>query len=131
MSTSRWGVHIVGSTRARVQVRSAARFQVGQLLEQLCHNLELLPQHLSFSRIDRGLCHRVELLINGIRGVHDRVFQRRLLGMGGYIKVTLYVVQGLCLYAGRDSSRGEVIGRGNSDDMCEPCMLSSVARVSS
>lgn len=71
VSTTRRPGRSVGLTRARVG--QAARLQVGQLLEQLCHKLELLMQDLSFSGIHRGPSHRVDLLINGTRGIHDRV----------------------------------------------------------
>ena len=74
MTIAHWPAHVVGSTRLPVRVPLAARLKVGQFLEQLRHKLELLIQYLSLGRVHRGPNHRVELVVDGISGVHDGVF---------------------------------------------------------
>ena len=67
--------------------------------------------------------HRVELIIDGVGGVHDGVFKSRLLGMGGLsnedIKMSLYAMQGLCCNTG-GAFYEKMIGRKTT---CKPCML--------
>ena len=64
-------------------------------------------QFLLSNRVFRGPNHRVGLITDDIRGLHDRVFYRLLLGMGGLgneeINASLYAVRGLRWNVGGDS----------------------------
>jgi len=75
--------------------------------------------YLSFNRVHGCPSYRIELVINGIRGVHNRIVQCRPSGLDGSetVHALLYPMQRLCRNAGGESHKyGERIGRDNDDD---------------